>query len=193
MYNPHRGVYSAARSVMAGIALAVAAHGSVQAAPADTSRWMTYTSENGTLKFTYPAGVFTEKQGDPTEPLKARTPDRDGRTFVSADGSAVLQIGTFPISTIQLLRACARRALAASYSDAKINYSRSANTWYALSGTRGTETFYERVHFSCNNRRVDIWAMTYPDHRRGRVRQHRRKKCRNGFVQFAQACSARNS
>ncbi len=149
-------------SIGLGVCLLSAAYAIASAAPAGPPRWITYTSENGSLKFTYPAGVFTEQQGDPTEPLQARTPDRAGRTFTSADGAAVLQIGTFPNldnSSVDNLR---KRALAASYADAKINYSRAAGSWYALSGTRGTETFYERVHFSCNNRRVDIWAMTYP-------------------------------
>ena len=133
------------------------------AAPASgPPRWITYTSDVGALVFSYPAGVFTEQQGDPTEPLQARTPDRVGKIFTSGDGQAVLQIGTFPNLDNTSVDDLRKRAMAASYNDAKIEYNRTSTNWYALSGTRAKETFYERVHFSCNNRRLDIWTMTYP-------------------------------
>ena len=135
----------------------------VAAAPAQVQQhWITYKSDDAKLIFEYPSGIFTEQQGDPTDAVEKRTPDRAGRTFTSADGKAALQIGTVPNldnSTVDELR---KRAIAASYSEAKLDYNRSSSTWYALSGRRGPETFYERVHFSCNNRRLDIWAMTYP-------------------------------
>ena len=131
------------------------------AAPA-SQRWTTYQSATAGLVFEYPAGVFTQQQGDPTETLQNRTADRAGRVFTSADGRAVLQIGTVPNldnATVDELR---RRAVTASYSDAKLDYNRTAGSWYVISGTRGGETFYERVHFSCGGRRLDIWSVTYP-------------------------------
>ena len=55
-----------------------------------------------------------------------------------------------------------KRALSASYSDANVEYSRATDTWYVLSGTRGDDTFYERVQFSCDGHRLNIFALTYP-------------------------------
>ena len=135
----------------------------VNAAPTSgQQRWVTYTSDGANLTFEYPSGIFTDQRGDPTEPLQARTPDRAGKIFTTADGKAVLQIGTFPNLDNASVDELRKRAIAASYNDAKLDYNRSSGNWYVLSGTRGDETFYERVHFSCNNKRLDIWAVTYP-------------------------------
>ena len=132
-----------------------------RAAP-EQQRWLTYKDPSVGLEFEYPAGIFTEQQGDPTEALRERTADRAGRIFATADGRATLQIGTFPNFdnvTVDQLR---RRAITATYSDVKLDYNRTAGNWYVLSGTRGAETVYERVHFSCNGRRLDVWSVTYP-------------------------------
>ena len=104
-------------------------------------QWITFSSQTGGLVFAYPAGIFSEQQGDPTEALQTRTPDRVGRIFTSADGQAILQIGTFPNldnSSVDELR---KRALAASYTDARIEYNRSSANWYTLSGTIRTRFF----------------------------------------------------
>jgi hypothetical protein len=124
--------------------------------------WVTYTNQAAGQAFAYPASVFSEQPGDPTDALKNQTTARAGRIFRSLDGKAILQIGTISNignATVDSLR---KRAIAASYTNAKIDYNRLADNWYVLSGTRGSETFYERVHFSCNNRRIDVWALTYP-------------------------------
>jgi len=130
-------------------------------APQDQG-WTTYQSGNAGLVFEYPAAIFSVQKGDPTDALKARTSDRAGRELTTADGRAILQIGTFPNLDNATIDQLKRRAIDASYRDAKLDYNRTAGNWYVVSGTRGAETFYERVHFSCNGRRVDIWAVTYP-------------------------------
>jgi hypothetical protein len=131
------------------------------AAP-DEQRWTTYASETASLKFDYPSGVFSNRGGDPTDALKARTSDRAGRTFSTADGRARLQIGTFPNLDKTSVDRLRQRAIAASYQKTRLEYNRSADNWYVLSGTRGPETYYERSHFSCNGRRIDVWTVTYP-------------------------------
>ena len=146
-----------------GATLAVLALTCATAQAAPQSRgWTLYQSETAGLSFEYPAAIFSEKQGDPTDALKERTPDRAGRIFTTADGRATLQIGTFPNVDKASVDQLRKRAIAASYKDTKLEYNRIADNWYVLSGTRGDETFYERVHFSCNGRRLDIWAVTYP-------------------------------
>ncbi len=148
---------------VSGLSVMLALAGSASAAPSKQQQaWITYRSEQGNLAFDYPSGIFTEQKGDPTEALQARTSDRVGRVFTSSDGSAVLQIGTFPNLDNASVDDMRKRALAASYGDAKLDYNRSSSNWYVLSGTRGKETFYERVHFSCGGRRLDIWAVSYP-------------------------------
>ena len=132
------------------------------AVTAQHADWLTFKSDDASLVFDYPAGIFSEQQGDPTDALQNRTQERNGRTFASADGKAVLQVGTFPNLDNTKVDELRKRAIAASYADAKLDYNRIASNWYVISGTRADETFYERVHFSCNNRRLDIWSMTYP-------------------------------
>ena len=149
---------------MSALATACVLSLNTMAAPitAPQADWLTFKSDDASLVFDYPAGIFTEQQGDPTDALQNRTLDRNGRTFASADGKAVLQVGTFPNLDNAKVDDLRKRAIAASYANAKLDYNRIAPNWYVISGTRADETFYERVHFSCNNRRLDIWAMTYP-------------------------------
>ena len=148
---------------LVSVAFAVLALSSADARAAPEARgWTLYQSETAGLSFEYPAAIFSEKQGDPTDALQGRTPDRAGRIFTTADGRSTLQIGTFPNIDNASVDQLRKRAITASYSDAKLEYNRTAGNWYVLSGTRGAETFYERVHFSCNGRRLDIWAVTYP-------------------------------
>ena len=150
--------------VLVAFALLALASNIAEAVPA-AQRWSTYTNEAANLIFDYPAAIFAEQQDDPTDTLKSRTSertDRAGRTFASADGRATLQIGTFPNLDKLSVDDLRKRALAASYSDAKIEYKRTTDTWYVLSGKRGTDTFYERVQFSCGGRRLDLFALTYP-------------------------------
>jgi hypothetical protein len=133
----------------------------VNAAP-ESQRWITYMSEAARLRFEYPSGTFTERGGDPTDALQHRTDARAGRVFVTADGRAQLQFGTFPNLdkiSVSNLRA---RAIEAVYKNARLDYNRATDSWYVLSGTRGTETFYERSHFSCGGGRIDVWTVTYP-------------------------------
>jgi hypothetical protein len=139
--------------------------GAVRSTVADAleaKRWITYRSDSAGLAFDYPADVFSVVAGDPTEALKGRTDDRAGRSFSTADRRASLQIATVPnldkVSVSQLRN----MAVAASYKRAKLDYNRVAETWYVVSGTQGASTFYERVQFSCNGRRLDIWSVTYP-------------------------------
>ncbi len=131
------------------------------AAPAG-GRWITYASANGTLNFDYPADIFTVTGGDPTDAVRDRTEDRAGRIFATADGRAKLQIATLPNLDQRSPTTLRSLAITASYKDAKLDYNRATESWYVLSGTRGAETFYERVHFSCSGRRLDVWTVTYP-------------------------------
>ena len=151
--RPHVRVLLLAATVFCGTA--------ALAAPA-SQRWITFTDEATNLIFEYPAGIFTEEQGDPTDALKQRTSDRAGRVFTTADGTAVLQFGTFPNLEDASIDTLRKLAIAASYSDAKIEYNRTTDNWYVVSGLRGNETFYERVQFSCKGKRIDIFALTYP-------------------------------
>jgi hypothetical protein len=128
----------------------------------EAKRWTAYSNEASGLTFAYPTEIFTVTGGDPTEALRGRTEDRAGRTFSTADNRATLQIATVPNLDKHSVAALRDRAIAASYKAAKIDYNRVADTWYVISGTQGSKTFYERVQFSCNSRKLTVWSVIYP-------------------------------
>jgi hypothetical protein len=128
----------------------------------EAKRWITYRSESAGFAFEYPPDVFAVVAGDPTEALRGRTEARAGRIFTTADGRASLQIATVPNLDKASVGQLRDRAVAASYKKARLDYNRVAESWYVVSGIQGASTFYERVHFSCGGRRLDIWTVTYP-------------------------------
>jgi hypothetical protein len=128
----------------------------------EAKRWITYRSDSAGLVFDYPADVFSVVGNDPTEAMKGRTDDRAGRTFSTADRRATLQIARVPNLDKVSVSELRNMAIAASYKGAKLDYNRVAETWYVVSGTQGSSTFYERVQFSCNGRRLQIWSVIYP-------------------------------
>lgn len=154
-------LFKSALALLGCLAVAVLAQVTALSAQ-DAKRWITYSSATGGLTFDYPPDVFTVLGGDPTEALRDRTEDRAGRIFSTADARAALQVARVPNLDGHSVTVLRNMALAASYKDAKLDYNRVAETWYVLSGTRGTETFYERVHFSCGGKRLDVWTVTYP-------------------------------
>lgn len=155
-------ICSVASAVTVGIAFALLLVPSRSQAAPDAKRWITYASERGNLSFDYPVDVFTVAGGDPTDAVRDRTDDRAGRTFSTADGRATLQVATLPNLDQKSPSDLRSLAIQASYKGAKLDYNRATETWYVVSGTRGAATFYERVHFSCSGRRLDVWTVIYP-------------------------------
>ena len=48
------------------------------------------------------------------------------------------------------------------YKDADIEYAPQHRTWFVLSGTLGSDMFYERIMFTCNGRAFHGWKLEYP-------------------------------
>jgi hypothetical protein len=158
---PSGATSQAALTLLAAAIFVCTLFGSASSA-LEAKKWITYQSAGGGLSFDYPIEVFTVTGGDPTEALSGRTDDRAGRTFSTADGRATLQIASVPNLGKHSVSVLRNLAVAASYKNAKIDYNRVADNWYVISGTQGAKTFYERVHFSCNGRKLNIWTVIYP-------------------------------
>ena len=124
---------------------------SMSAMPSKADHWASY--EDGRFGFTleYPADVFVAAPSRPEE----------GKSFLSRDGRARLLVSAAPTKGVPL--ATHRQSLMEGvYVDAAYDYKPRGTTWYVLSGTLGTDMFYQRVTFSCDGRAFHTWKLVYP-------------------------------
>jgi hypothetical protein len=129
--------------------------------------WIAFRDSRLGFSFDYPSALFVAEAGDPTDALKDLTSKRSGQVFRSRDGKAYLQAAAF--ENTQRVGPAAYKALVAgsTYRDTRITYDRVGDTYFVLSGIRGTDEYYERVTFSCGGRLINVWTMTYPIASRG--------------------------
>jgi curved DNA-binding protein CbpA len=119
--------------------------------------WATYRSPSLGFALRYPAGVFMLDSGQSTE---------DVQTFVSRDGRAVLRILAAKNPAGMTLSAFRRSLMKKRYAGASFDQAPQSDYWFALSGTRGENAFYERVTFSCDRKSMHGWQMVYPSSER---------------------------
>jgi hypothetical protein len=119
--------------------------------PADN--WTTYVSDEFGYSVYYPAAFF--------EP-QAIAQGGEPKTFLSFDKTAKLVVSGvvndegFTADTYRttLLRDFAGYEM--------VGYMPRGKTWFVLSGTRGETTYYQKVMFSCGNRIINIFSVTFP-------------------------------
>jgi curved DNA-binding protein CbpA len=117
------------------------------------SGWVAY--HNAPFKFSlkYPADVFAYDVGVSHENV---------RTFVSRDGTAVLNIFTTDNYASASLARYRRARMEEHYADAAFEKSPQRKYWFVLSGTQRERAFFERVTFSCDGRSIHGWQMIFP-------------------------------
>ena len=117
------------------------------------SDWATIQNKRFGFQIAYPANIH----------FPAPTPSgNDGRVLKSADGQAKLLVATFENTENLSLDAYRQFLLTDIYASTTLDYTPHKQRWFVLSGTRGDETFYERVTFSCGGKLINSWAMLYP-------------------------------
>ena len=113
----------------------------------------TYRNERHGFTVSYPTAQFIA--------LPAAT--EDARLFVSNDDKARLLVGTLENTdnkTVAQYQAVpAARELCRR--DRRLRAVR--DKWFVLSGVRNGTAFYQRVSFSCGGRKIDSWAMLFPE------------------------------
>lgn len=117
------------------------------------SDWQTIAHDTLGFKISYPGSVF---QPAPEQPSSV------GQVLVSRDGTAKLLIAAFDNEADSSLAEYRAHVLETSYPRAEIDYAPVRKSWFVLSGNREGTTFYERVSFTCQGRRITSWAMLYP-------------------------------
>jgi len=119
--------------------------------------WTIYSNPSFGFVLRYPSGVFTLDSGQSTESVQ---------TFVSRDGRAVLRILASKNPAGVTLSAFRRSLMKKRYAGASFDTAPQSDHWFALSGTRGENAFFERVTFSCDRKSMHGWQMVYPSSER---------------------------
>lgn len=136
-----------------GIATALLALAPPAANAGRLSDWATIQHKRFGFQIAYPVNIL----------FPAPTPTgEDGRVLKSADGQAKMLVATFENTDDLTIEAYRQFLLTDIYANTKLDYTPQKSRWFVLSGTRGNETFYERVTFSCGGKLINSWAMVYP-------------------------------
>jgi len=132
--------------------------------------WTTYRDSSFGFALRYPTAVFV---------LDSAQSTRAARTFVSRDGRAVLRILADKLPRGTTLRAFRSALLKKRYASASFDSTPLRAHWFALSGTRGENAFFERVTFSCDGKSMHGWQMVYPKSARATYDKLARQVLRN--------------
>ena len=114
--------------------------------------WHTYSNPRYGFSLQYPRHLFAEE----------RTSEAgDGQLFVAKNGDARLLVGT--LSNASKFTPAGYQGYVArhSYPDYRIGYRRLGGSWFALSGEKDGQIFYEKAMFSCGGQRINSFAVIY--------------------------------
>jgi hypothetical protein len=114
--------------------------------------WMLHRDVRFGFAIKYPADIF--ETIDPNS-------SRGVHALISQDGRASLRIFSMSNTAKQTISAYRRSLMEARYAEAVFDYSPLRSSWFVLSGTNGTNMFYERVTFSCDGRAIHGWQLVY--------------------------------
>lgn len=138
--------------------LVLAGSSAVSAQTTRLSDWTTIQNKRFGFQIAYPSNIL----------FPAPTPTgEDGRVLKSKDGRAKMLVATFTNTEKLSLTGYRNFLLTDIYANTKLDYAPQRQRWFVLSGTRGSETFYERITFSCGGRLINSWAIVYPTSQRG--------------------------
>jgi DnaJ-like protein len=119
--------------------------------PALAQNWARYADVRLGFALEYPADVFVSDQPEAGNIFRSR--DRRARLIII---SGAPQIGDVTLTKLR------RFLLEGPYKDADLRYAPQHRTWFVLSGTLGSDMFYERITFTCNGRAFHGWKLEYP-------------------------------
>src|SRR5262245_46594088 len=117
------------------------------------SSWITYQNPRFGFALKYPADLFS------VETVPAND---NGRTLVSRDGGATLQIFAAANVTGVTIAKYRRLLMDKRYAGVTLDHTPQSKYWFVLSGSREDKVYYEQVTFSCDGRSIHGWQMIYP-------------------------------
>jgi hypothetical protein len=122
-------------------------------APRADENWTTYKNERFGYTLYYPAAIF-----DTAEAREGGA----GQNFVTRDGrTKIVVFGTLNSENFSPQEY--RRVILNEFGGYdKMDYSPSGQSWFVLSGFRGDNIYYQKVMFSCGNKVINVFSMTFP-------------------------------
>jgi hypothetical protein len=137
--------------------LTITGFGAHFSAGAQAGGWEWYRSERFGYSLLFPADLLSPRE----ESL-----DGQGLEFVSDDGSIKLKILVIDNEdkvTPEEYRAAIIREFP-QYGE--IGYGPMGQSWFVLSGVRGSSIYYQKIMFACGGRVINAFALTYPEERK---------------------------
>jgi hypothetical protein len=115
--------------------------------------WVAYHNDRFGFRLRYPADVLT---------LGQSSAEGDGQTFVGVHGHGRLLVGAFYNQVGHTIDSYQRFVAKQSWPDYRVTYAPRGLTWFVLSGESESNTFYEKVLFSCRGALINSFALIYP-------------------------------
>jgi hypothetical protein len=118
-----------------------------------SDNWTTYVSDEFGYTVRYPAAFF--------EPQAIAQPGQP-KTFLSFDKLAKLVVSG-AVNDENFTTDSYRTTLLRDFAGYEmVEYMPRGKTWFVLSGTRGENTYYQKVMFSCAGRIINAFSVTFP-------------------------------
>jgi hypothetical protein len=124
---------------------------------AQASDWEWYRSERFGYSLLFPADLLSPRE---------ESRDGQGVEFLSEDGKTklkVLVVENKERVTAEEYRATLIREFP-QYG--AIHYGPMGQSWFVLSGVRGSSIYYQKVVFACGGHLINAFALTYPEERK---------------------------
>jgi hypothetical protein len=115
--------------------------------------WITYKNDELGYSFYYPS-TFFEPQGIAT--------NTEAKTFTSPDQRAKIVVSAVENDEGFTLASYRATILGQFGGYERLDYSPKGHTWFVLSGYRGENIYYQKVLFSCANRVINVFSVTFP-------------------------------
>jgi hypothetical protein len=103
--------------------------------------------------YSYPSDLFDRIEGDGKPSF---------HYFSSEDSEAKFLVGGWDNSAGQSPASLKRWMMENVGGYDELTYRPRGRSWFVLSGYRGDKIYYEKVMFSCRDRLVNVFAITYP-------------------------------
>ena len=143
----HRAM--ASTRILPFILLAVVMLGSASAAP---QQWVPQRDPHFGFRFFYPQTMFSRLEGERPS----------FHYFASADSTAKFLVGGWHNRNGATPESFKSWLLANAGGYDEVTYRLRGRSWFMLSGYRGDHIYYEKVMFSCAERVVNVYAISYP-------------------------------
>jgi hypothetical protein len=109
------------------------------------------------FRFSYPSELFQRTEGDGKPGF---------HYFASPDSEAKFLAGGWDNAAGQSPASLKRWMIENVGGYDELTYRPRGRSWFVLSGYRGDTIYYEKVMFSCRDRLVNVFAITYPTSQR---------------------------